>query len=74
MSSRIIAPDLAYDGLQESFFVVGTDPADEGWVQVNRYDAWSHPETGCVLSGHQMRMAIRVGLVPRSQATGGPWL
>lgn len=61
-------------GLLDSFFIKSTNPADEGWQQVGGYDAWSHPETGCVVSGHQMRVSLLVGVVPRSQQTYGPWL
>lgn len=61
-------------GLLDSFFVKGDHPSVEGWQQVMAYDAWSHPETGCVISGHQMRTAARAGYIPRSQNTGGPWL
>lgn len=67
--------DDGMDQMLDGFFVKGKVPADEGWVQVPAYDAWTHPETGCVVSGHQMRLAVWTGYVPRSQMTHDvPWL
>lgn len=69
---------LLYDGtvlrLMEALFVQSTDPADEGWQQVTNYDAWTHPDTGDVISGHRMRVALKAGLVPRGPLAERPWL
>jgi hypothetical protein len=45
-----------------------------GWQHVSGYDAWTHEDTGEVVTGHQMRMSFRMGLVPKASLSDKPWL